>query len=513
MKKIMSSSVKRLFSWLLRPLPAHRAHAAFTLVAFFLGALLGFAFMLTDSSWPVPTISAALVSLAFFVSRSNSRRWLQFLAFIVVSGAYALWSYEFIAFGDALAWAIPMRVWLLISALAVGFVLTHRSQWRRAEIPLILPMGLVIAACLYGWRIEETRIRCQDLRTAMQQPDVHLRVPTLETECSGDEVTSIGRFPRHLSESADGKTYAFTTQLRNPAFDVAKPTPGRFSGSICTIPADGVGAPTCIGVGSAQGMAESETLNRFFVANWGPVHEGGSRGGRIYAIAREYPLKVLAERELSALSGELFYDPKSDLLGVFSDEAEYLHPFRASTLEPLEPLVAPVIPGDTHFDVDRREGVLCFSAGPIKTINGGAFGAVAFSSEPFRLRPLAPSSSAPWMWTSFSWGCDWDPQKRRVFAALASLGVLHEIDYDSGAIVRTYFTGLGVRSVAYDEKRQYLYLGYYLSGQVKMMALPSGRIIKTWNAGRFLRTIVLSRDQRRIIVTSNVGILEIDLPD
>jgi hypothetical protein len=260
-------------------------------------------------------------------------------------------------------------------------------------------------------------------------------------------------------------------------------------------------------------MAEAESLDRLFVANWGPVLPGGRRGGRIYAIARNHPLRVLAERELTVLSGELFYDPVGDLVGVFSDEAEFLYPFRASSLEPFEPVAAPIIPGDTHFDTQRREGVICFAAGPVKTLEGRAFAAVAFAVDPFRMRPLAPSSSAPWLWFGFSWGCDWDPSERRVYAAIASLGVLHEIDYDSGAILRTFFTGMGVRSVAYDQTRRRLYLGHYLTGKVKALDLATGRTVKEWQAGRFVRTLVPSRDMRRLVVTSNLGIVEIELND
>jgi hypothetical protein len=176
-------------------------------------------------------------------------------------------------------------------------------------------MGVVIAASLLGWRTEETRIRCDDWRSVVEQPGVHIRIPTLDKECASDERMPLARFPRHLSQSPDGKTYVFTTQLRNPNFDNTRPVAGRFSGSICTSPADGSTPPTCTGVGTAQGMAESETLDRFFVANWGPVLEGGRRGGRVYAIARSHPLRVLAERELTVLSGELFHDPQGDLIG------------------------------------------------------------------------------------------------------------------------------------------------------------------------------------------------------
>ncbi|MBK9260918.1 MAG: hypothetical protein IPM54_14005 [Polyangiaceae bacterium] len=495
-----------------RPLPTHRAQLAATLVAFFAGALLGFTFLLTDAPWPVPTVAAALVTAAFVASRTERRR-LRLVGLFVVFAAYALWTYELLAFGEALYWTIRWPVWALVVAFGFAAVLTHGPSWKRVEVPFVLPMGVVIAACLWGWRTEETRIRCEDWRAVAAQSEVKISIPTIDTPCIGDEAIPIARFPRHVSESPDGASYLFTTQMRNPTVSNAMPAPGRFSGSICTSPRNGSSPPTCTGVGTSQGMAESEPLDRFFVANWGPVREGGRRGGRIYAVARSHPLRVLAERELDILSGELFHDPIGDIVGVFNDDADFVYPFRASTLEPLEPMFAPIIPGDTHFDPVRREGVCCFAVGPIKTIDGHAFAAVAFATDPFRLRPLAPSNEAPWMWFGFSWGCDWDPANRRAYAAIASLGILHEIDYDSGSVLRTFYTGMGVRSVAYDRKRHRLYLGHYLTGKVGAVDLSTGKTIAEWFAGRFVRTVVLSRDARRLIATSNAGIVEIDLPD
>ncbi|MDI1449543.1 hypothetical protein [Polyangium sp. 6x1] len=502
---------------MIRPLPAQRSHAAGTLVAFFVGASLGFLFLLTDAKGPAPFLAAAIITTAYGVARSpaatRGRRVLRMAALLVVLGAHALWSYELVSFAGELAWSIPAAVWALVILLSAGVVWTHLPRWKRVEVPLVLPVGLIIAACLFGWRREEARIDCDDLLDVSGQPNVRVRIPTTaaQASCRAGAILPIARFPRHLWESPDGAWYVFTTQLRNPEHNPSVPSPGRLTGSICASPVDGAQEPSCVGVGTAQGMAESAPLDRLFVANWGAVLPGGARGGQVYALSRTDPRRVVGRRETNVLSGELFYDPTDDMVGVLSDEAEYMYPLRASTLEPLDPIPTPVIPGDSHYDEARREGVYCFAAGPLRTIGGSAFGAVAFSTGPYRYRALASASEAPWLWFGFSWGCDWDPERRRVYAAIASLGVVHTIDYDTGKIVGTTYTGMGVRSVAYDRARNRLYLGWYLAGRVAALDLATGAIVKEWRAGRFVRTVVLSRDGKRLVVSSNLGVVEIAL--
>jgi hypothetical protein len=495
----------------------HRWHAAATLLLFAAGALLGFMFLLTDASLGVPLLASALVTSAYALVRWRADRrpprLLRVAAALVLLGASSLWAYELVAFASELAWTLSAPVWILVFGLGAGVVVTHFPRWRRAEIPLVLPVGVVIAACLFGWRTEESRIDCGDYLSVVRQKSVRVLIPATEEQagCEDGAQVAVNRFPRHLWESPDGRSLVFTTQLRNRAYPPSKPTPGRLSGSICVTRSDGSEAPSCFGTGTAQGLAESNVLDRLFVASWGSVLEGGRRGGYVYALSRSDPTRVVGRRETPHLVGELFYDPEGDMLGVLSDEAEWLHPMRASTLEPLEPVPTPVIPGDIHYDEKRREGVYCFAAGPLKTIDGAAFGAVAFSTGPYAFRPLASARSSPWLWFGFSWGCDWDPDRRRVYSAIASLGVLLTIDYDTAEVLETTYTGMGIRSVAFDRERRRVYLGSYLSGWVKAIDLDSGAVVGEWLAGRFVRTVVIARDGRRLLVSSNLGIVEINL--
>ncbi|HRI70458.1 MAG TPA: hypothetical protein PK156_39775, partial [Polyangium sp.] len=305
----MKSLVRRFGAWLMRPLPKQQAHLLGTVLTFFLGALGSFTFVLTDADFSVPVMGALVFTTAFAVSRSDVRRWMRMIAFAMICSAYALWTYESIAFGGELAWTISWPIWLLIFGLVVGVFFTHRPKWKYLEIPPVLPMGVVVVASLLGWKSEEGRVRCEDWRAVTEQTGVRIIVPTVPHTCAGDDRIPVARFPRHIAETADGSAYVITTQLRNRSMDNRKDESQQFSGPVCTVPVDGSDSPACVGIGTAQGITEAPNLDRFFVANWGLVLPGERRGGRIYAIDRKRPIQVLAEQEVNALTGEVYYDP------------------------------------------------------------------------------------------------------------------------------------------------------------------------------------------------------------
>ena len=141
----------------------------------------------------------------------------------------------------------------------------------------------------------------------------------------------------------------------------------------------------------------------------------------------------------------------------------------------------------------------------------GAAALVAFRGHPFQVRGLAPSSEYPWAWLSIVWGCEFDPVARRAWAAVADLGLLLTLDYDSGAVLDRRFIGMGMRSMALDAARHRLYVANFLRGDVVSYDLGTGAEAGRWFAGRFVRGLRLSRDGRSLWVGSNLGVLSISL--
>lgn len=231
----------------------------------------------------------------------------------------------------------------------------------------------------------------------------------------------------------------------------------------------------------------------------------------LYILPRTGPLRPLAEVHLPESVAELFYDPGSDTVGLLSDEAKVMRPVRGADGAVLEPLPAPFVPGETRYDESRNEGVFCFAGGPLFHIDGRPSLSIAFRGHPFTLRGLGGTPQNPTAWLSMVWGCDWDARARRVYTADSSLGLLEILDYDSGRILRRIPIDFGVRYVTFDAERRLVYLANFLRGDIVALDLDAGTEIARWFAGRFVRQVVLSRDRRSLLVTSNLGVMQIPL--
>ena len=270
----------------------------------------------------------------------------------------------------------------------------------------------------------------------------------------------------------------------------------------------GEAAPTCVGEGKAQGLAESETFDRLFVASWGRLAPGVR--GSLIAVPRSGPFELSGAVETEGSLGELFYDPGADRIYGFTDEGFEMIPFVASTLTRRPSVEVPLFPpGAIRYDQDAGEGILCAAGGPVSSIDGERFISVAVRGDPFALRPLGSDSLLTPL--TMTWGCDWDPAERVAWVAAPNLGLLVTLDYDSGEVRGADFVGFGMRSVTLDAPRGRLYLTNFLGGYVVAIDRAGGGEVARWTVGRFPRFTTLSRDGRSLLVGTNVGVVSIAL--
>lgn len=425
--------------------------------------------------------------------------------------------YLAISLGTILGWSVPWSLRALVLLSLAAWLWSARVAWRWPRLPLCLPLGLWIAACLAGWMREDGLVRAEDylrVRSDSRITPILLTSERLTTAADGD-VLAVRRYPRHLWEAPDGSRLVFTTQPGIKRFaskaPVASDAP---DGSVCEIPLDGSARPHCVGDGKAQEIIDAPGLDRLFVAAWGipaGALPGQRRHGAVYVVPRSAPLSIVAELRHDLNFPELFYDAQADLLGAFADEGWDMIPIRASTLQAGAPIRTPWLVGDVRYDQQRHEGVACVASGPLRTIDGQAFAAVAFRGVPFSFRPLGASGTYPSTWLSLSEGCAWDPGARRVWVSIATLGLLGTLDYDSGVFLSRQFVGFGFRTVVHDARRQCVYLANFLGGHVIAVDLSSGAVLSRWFVGRFVRHIALARDGASLLAASNVGILRIAL--
>jgi hypothetical protein len=472
--------------------PPLRRQRAIGLALYFAGVAMCLSFLLSDPRQPhIWFFAVALTGLRAVAGLRLRFAW---PARIILGLFNALFLYEAIAFGLALAWTTPLWLRLITPLLCLGF------SFRR--IPLSLAIGPWILWCLLGWRHQENTLRCEDLTRVRDQQNVSILIPTADVKCS-DESFVIGRYPRRLWEAPEGNRWLVTTS--NVQFShsgIAHPSP--FTGAICGVSSTSFLGTRCFGEGTAQAIREGD--HRLYVAAY---QQRRRERGVLYALDPRDPMKVLAEARFLDDTGEMFVDEKADVIGLPNDQLHDLSRVRASDLAPLESLPVHFDPGDSHSQ--NGEGIFCFASGPLFPDGGQGYASIAFRSAPFAHHLLAPSSSYPSSWASFTWGCDWDPVSRRAFVASANLGWLGVIDFDSGRYLARHFVGLGIRAVTWDPQRKRLYLGDFLRGEVFAIDPESGRELGRWFAGRFVRQIVISRDGRALLVTSNAGVVRIAL--
>ncbi len=481
-----------------------------TVAAFMLGTALGCAWLLSvapPAGLAVVVVALGVLAVLAVSGRSAVVRMLATAPLVVV---HLFWIYIAVTLGGLLAWttALPVRgLAALLALVAVGGAVASNARFR---LPAAVPLGFWIAACLVGWMREDGVIRCDDYLAARSSSAAVLVPTTDELErCRSGESLRIGHYPRRLWEAPEGGRLVITTQrgisrLLPPGRAVADQLPG----TVCEVPIGGT--PACFGDGKAEALVESPSRDRLFVAGWQQHFADGSRGV-LYVLSRAAPLRVLDEVHLPESVVQLFYDPASDTVGLLSDEAEVMQPVRIADRAVLDPLPAPIIPGETHYDGKDGDGVFCFAAGPLGRLAGEPFLSVAFRTQPFVLRPLGGANRNPTAWLSMVWGCDWDASTRLVYVADSSLGVLATIDYDSGRVLRRSRIDFGTRYVTFDRQRRLVYLANFLRGDIVAFDFEAGVEVARWFAGRFVRQVVLTRDRRALLVTSNLGVVRIPL--
>ena len=433
-------------------------------------------------------------------------RLLRPLAVGALLSLYAIWAYLAVVFGWLLAWTVSLVVaGAILFIAAVAFI----GLWRPIggmRIPVLFPVGVWITACLLGWVREDGLIRCADYSRFQSDASATLVIPTTRalSGCAPGQILRVERYPRRVWEAPDGSRYLVTTQ-RGINTSVGTPVPDPIEDSICEFAADG-SRRTCVGEYKTQVIFDSERLDRVFV--------GGFSGwqGILYALPRSDSLRLLREVRTGGGTGEGYYDPDADEIGLLADECSGLTRFRASDLSPLPPVPAPFCPGETHYDATRHEGIFCFApVGPLGPLllGTGDYLSVAFHGSPFSYRLLG--ASHVWRYGALVWGCDFDPARRVAWIMIANLGVIAVTDYDTGQVIDTWLAEPGLRSAVFDASRSRLYMSNFLRGDVIAIDVDSGREVGRWFVGRFARYVGLTRDRNSLLATSNLGVVRIPL--
>lgn len=503
----MASFVLRL----LTPTRGARA-AALTFILFVLGAVLAFTWLLGDFGWQgmavcIPPLAAA-AAVSIWPERFSNRALRASQALVVF--IHLFWLVGLSLLVALLAWSVSGFVWMVVFVLAAAAFVGAAASTPPFRLPSALPIGLAICALLSGWMREDGLIRCDDYLRLIESGGSVVVPSTPEiASCQPGESIIVARYPRRFWEFADGSGFLVTTSRGEHSYTFGRRrtrvAADWFTGAVCQVANGGV--PECFGTGKGDGLTESRRWNRLLVLAHASHH------ATLYVLPLTASPGRLAEVDLSAAAGNLFVDDDRDVIGMFEDQAEQLYRARIRDLSPLETLPANFAPDQVHYDQERHEGIACAATGPRRLIGGEAYSAIAFKGDPFTHRPLAGSTQYPLSWLSATFGCDWDPAARRAYVAVASLGLLLQVDYDSGAVLKSSFIGFGGRPVRLDAARGKVFIAFFLSGDVISVELESGRIVDRRNVGRFVRNLVLSHDRSALLASSTLGVVRLPLSD
>jgi len=428
------------------------------------------------------------------------------------NGAFHLFAfYLAVAWGPRLAWSIPGWALALAALLLLGALATFRRTQQNLRIPIALPVGIIILASLLGWLREEGFARCDDYHRLRTQSGLEILFPSTDefTRCEPGQSFPILRYPRKIWESPDSRRYVVTTTISSDPRTRNQPHRGggSYDGLFCEVRADGSGRPHCVGgvSGKTHQVDVIEPRGELFSCAWGLDPDGRGRGKRsaIFRLSQQEPLEILEEHSIYgtfAMYG--FYDPATDEYHTLTDECGPILSFRGSDFATRPALPVADCPGATIYDAARNEGVMC----------GGMMGFVAFRLDPWRHRIIGRKNNPSGrLW--LSWGCDWDPVGRAVYALVPNLGILAVIDYDTGMVRQTHFVGFALRTVAFDAPRHLVYLSDFLGGDVIAIDANTGNEVNRWFAGHYLRELRIARDGKKLLTASNLGIVRIDLED
>lgn len=478
---------------------------------FYVGAALALVPLQSLVGGPGISLAAAALPTAAYALASEWRspqRWLKRAAIastISLGGLHIFWLYLALSWGPHLAWTTGWSLRGLVLATTLAALGTlRRSTWRGC-VPAALPLGIWIAATLSGWVREENLVRCDDYRRASSQPRVRVigtTIAALDT-CAPGAVFSVDRIPRSTWESPDRARFLVGTGSGNRgANEIAREA--RYPEVLCDVATDGTTSPRCVGgrYGKSQPFAEAVDRGEVFVGVWGVGASGSGRGGAILRVPRETPLALLEQRRFEGPVGYIFYAPKTDTVGFFDDGCTTYREARASDLAEISKRPLGACPGELRYDPVSDEGLFC---GGIDVV------AATFQAAPFTYRDLAKQNLP--LRAALSWGCDWDRLHRKLFVSLPNLGLLAQVDQGSGKVERYRWVGFALRSVAYDPRRDRVYLTDFLGGDVIALDAKTGFEVARWFAGRFVREVRLRRDGRGLVATSNLGLTLIDLGD
>jgi len=482
----------------------------FELVLFAIGAAAACVWLQSMFDWKA-VAGAALVLTGLRAASVFASGGGRTAARVVLGLFHALWIYLALIFGWLLGWTVDPPVVAGVVALAAIAAACRLRPATAFKLPISLPLGIWIFACLLGWLRQDGLIDCNDYDRFRWNGATSLVVPssTALESCEPGKTLRLAWYPRRVWQAPDRSRYIVTAQNGINLLGEGTMVPDPIEDGVCEFAADG-SRTRCVGgtEHKMQAILDAEPIDRVLVAGYSGGH------GVVYSLPRSAPLEIVTRAETVGGTGSAFYDPSTGEIGLLADECTQLSRLRADDLSPLEPAPAPFCPGEIHYDAAHGEGIFCFAPGPLgPKVNdvGRPYLSVAFATDPFRYRLLGSGTLDYWTYAALVWGCDFDPESRKAWTAIANLGLIVESDYDDGQVTGAWFAEPGLRSAIYDRERHILYATNFFRGEVVAYDAATGEERGRWFVGRFARYVAFDRNSDFLLATSNLGVVRVEI--
>jgi len=490
---------------------------------FLFAASAGWVFLHVDP-WLVVPVVIVLIGLRLAPMLVLARRpfWRAFgwLSAAALGLANLLAVVVFAMYGSVMAWNVPFASRLVTGLLALLVVLGPRLAFG-VRVPLALPMAVWGTACVANglWQDVGRFVQCDDYR--LIRAPVEVIVPTRRDfdVCRSGASLPIGRYPRHVWEAPDESRYLFTSQTAASWNGPVEPA-DTITGLLCETPPSGTENPRCIGgaLGTSQGIIDAPALNRLFVGAWDVPADDGTQKSLVMTVPLAGPVEMIDRHELaprSTLGGDFIYQPRHDRIWLFGDNftSEWR---RASDFGFMAEEDIPLSVLDFRYDTATDEGMVCgyvYTSEGLKSVahQTEVSTITAVHGSPLVHRDIVSSSLRRPFLLGMPFGCEFDPEGRKVYASFINLGVVAKFDYDSGDAEKLFPLAAGVRALAYDRVRRRLYVANFARGDVTAVDVDTGAQQARWFVGRFPRDLRMSRDGNALLVASTIGLLRIRL--
>jgi sugar lactone lactonase YvrE len=364
------------------------------------------------------------------------------------------------------SWGQAVTATIVMGLMGLYFLLPDRDNFARAPLIVAAATTIILAHGHYFYFDVGGRAQVEKHAAARKV-----------FEYSGQRhgwALALGANPRFLTPSCNGQKFFVGTKFTLR------------SGLTELDPATGQRRFAPMSGGTTDNMALDCKSHSLFIGNMG--------ANTIYAVDETNPSRVLLKEKLEgARVGLVRLDRKVNRLYVAASNKRFLYVLRASNLAEMGRVEFAQSP--TDIVIDRQGGhdvIVATMGGEVARISAKAGGKAASANPNFG---------------QFFYNLALDEKNRRLFVSSMFGRRIKVLDADTLAQIGESVVLRGARYMAFDSRRELLYVANFYRGTIRAYAFESGRLREVWtmDVGKRVRYLTLDHRRDQLCFASQVG--------